>query len=81
MRTAQHAASTGRTLAAPGTRDFAAVAGHTSIDAKAADAAYASKLSRMGFDAMGMTLSLSTVAENYGGGPVGVETLGIVRTA
>lgn len=56
-------------------RDFAAVAGATTIDAKAADAA----LTRLavdgrGFDAMDRRYLL-LIGENYGGGPVGVETL------
>ncbi|MEC7656936.1 MAG: Holliday junction DNA helicase RuvB C-terminal domain-containing protein, partial [Pseudomonadota bacterium] len=45
------------------------------IDAKAADAA----LQRLGVDALGLDAMdrryLTCVAENYGGGPVGVETL------
>ncbi|MCC6467617.1 MAG: Holliday junction branch migration DNA helicase RuvB [Alphaproteobacteria bacterium] len=56
-------------------RDFAAVAGMTRIDAAAADAA----LNRLGVDALGLDLMdrryLGVIAENYGGGPVGVETL------
>ena len=57
-------------------RDFASVAGHKSIDAKAADAALSRlEVDRMGFDAMDRRY-LSLIAENYGGGPVGVETLG-----
>ena len=57
-------------------RDFAAVAGHKAIDDKAADAALMRlEVDRMGFDAMDRKY-LSMIAENYGGGPVGVETLG-----
>lgn len=57
-------------------RDFAAVAGHKAIDAKAADAALTRlEVDRMGFDAMDRRY-LSLIADNYGGGPVGVETLG-----
>jgi Holliday junction DNA helicase RuvB len=57
-------------------RDFAAVAGKTSIDAKAADAALAKlEVDRMGFDAMDRRY-LTLIADHYGGGPVGVETLG-----
>lgn len=57
-------------------RDFAAVAGHIKIDAKAADGALSRlEVDRLGFDAMDRKY-LSLIAENYGGGPVGVETLG-----
>jgi Holliday junction DNA helicase RuvB len=56
-------------------RDFAAVDGIKKIDRAAADAA----LKRMQVDAAGLdTLDrryLSCIAENYGGGPVGVETI------
>jgi Holliday junction DNA helicase RuvB len=56
-------------------RDFAAVEGQKRIDAQAADAA----LKRLGVDALGLDLMdrryLSVIADNYGGGPVGVETL------
>lgn len=56
-------------------RDFAAVEGHSPVDAKAADAA----LNRLDVDARGLDAMdrryLSCIAENYGGGPVGVETL------
>jgi Holliday junction DNA helicase RuvB len=56
-------------------RDFAMVDGTEKIDAKAADAA----LQRLGVDALGLDAMdrryLNCVAENYGGGPVGVETL------
>jgi len=56
-------------------RDFAAVDGAKSIDAKVADAALARlEVDRLGFDAMDRRY-LSVIAENYGGGPVGVETL------
>lgn len=56
-------------------RDFAAVAGHKAIDAKAADAALARlEVDRLGFDAMDRRY-LAIIAENYSGGPVGVETL------
>jgi len=56
-------------------RDFASVAGHKAIDAKAADAALQRlEVDRLGFDAMDRRY-LSIIAENYGGGPVGVETL------
>ena len=57
-------------------RDFATVAGHKAIDAVAADAALTRlEVDRMGFDAMDRRY-LSLIADNYGGGPVGVETLG-----
>ena len=56
-------------------RDFAAVDGQDEVDAKAADAA----LARLGVDSSGLDeidrRYLSCMAENYGGGPVGVETL------
>ncbi len=56
-------------------RDFAVVDGTTRIDAKAADAA----LNRLEVDGAGLDSMdrryLSCIAENYGGGPVGVETL------
>jgi len=56
-------------------RDFAAVAGHATVDAKTADAA----LNRLEVDAKGLDgfdrRYLQLIAENYGGGPVGIETL------
>jgi Holliday junction DNA helicase RuvB len=56
-------------------RDFAAVAGLARIDAAAADQA----LNRLGVDALGLDAMdrryLGVIADNYGGGPVGVETL------
>jgi Holliday junction DNA helicase RuvB len=56
-------------------RDFAAVAGLSEIDERAADAA----LNRLEVDAVGLDAMdrryLRCIAENYGGGPVGVETL------
>jgi Holliday junction DNA helicase RuvB len=56
-------------------RDFAAVAGATRVDRKAADAA----LQRLEVDALGLDAMdrryLSCIAVNYGGGPVGLETL------
>ncbi len=56
-------------------RDFAAVAGHSPVDAEAADGA----LNRLDVDKRGLDAMdrryLSCIAENYGGGPVGVETL------
>jgi Holliday junction DNA helicase RuvB len=56
-------------------RDFSAVAGGKAIDAKLADDA----LSRLEVDGRGLDAFdrryLKIVAENYGGGPVGVETL------
>jgi Holliday junction DNA helicase RuvB len=56
-------------------RDFAVVLGKKEIDADAADAALTRlEVDRMGFDAMDRRY-LATIAENYGGGPVGVETL------
>jgi Holliday junction DNA helicase RuvB len=56
-------------------RDFAAVAGNKIVDAKAADAA----LTRLEVDGRGLDAMdrryLACIAENYGGGPVGVDTL------
>ncbi|WP_282606702.1 Holliday junction branch migration DNA helicase RuvB [Pelagibius sp. Alg239-R121] len=56
-------------------RDFATVDGASSIDAKAADAA----LRRLDIDERGLDSMdrkyLRNIAENYGGGPVGVETM------
>jgi Holliday junction DNA helicase RuvB len=56
-------------------RDFAAVAGAARIDAAAADGA----LRRLDVDAQGLDAMdrrfLACIAENYDGGPVGVETL------
>src|SRR5579864_8884676 len=56
-------------------RDFAAVAGATTVDAKAADAALTRlEVDQRGLDAMDRSY-LACIAENYGGGPVGVDTL------
>jgi Holliday junction DNA helicase RuvB len=56
-------------------RDFASVGKVAAVDAGVADAA----LSRLEVDALGLDAMdrryLSCIAENYGGGPVGVETL------
>jgi Holliday junction DNA helicase RuvB len=56
-------------------RDFASVADHGVVTAKIADAA----LKRLEVDALGLDLMdrryLGCIAEKYGGGPVGVETL------
>jgi Holliday junction DNA helicase RuvB len=56
-------------------RDFAAVGGNATVDAKVADAA----LIRLEIDGRGLDTMdrryLACIAENYGGGPVGVETL------
>jgi Holliday junction DNA helicase RuvB len=56
-------------------RDFACVAGHTRIDARVADAA----LTRLEVDARGLDAFdrryLSLIAESFGGGPVGIETI------
>jgi Holliday junction DNA helicase RuvB len=56
-------------------RDYAAVQGNGSVDDKIADAA----LSRLDVDLLGLDALdrrfLSCIAQNYGGGPVGVETL------
>ncbi|WP_207459400.1 Holliday junction branch migration DNA helicase RuvB [Azospirillum sp. SYSU D00513] len=57
-------------------RDFAAVAGMEEVDARIADAA----LTRLEVDPLGLDSMdrryLSLIAHNYGGGPVGVDTLG-----
>jgi holliday junction DNA helicase RuvB len=56
-------------------RDFAAVAGAASIDRAVADKALAAlEVDAAGLDAMDRRY-LTTIAVNYGGGPVGVETL------
>ncbi len=56
-------------------RDFAAVAGSGQVDAKAADAS----LGRLDVDQRGLDSLdrryLLCIAQNYGGGPVGVETI------
>jgi len=56
-------------------RDFAAVAGVPRIDARVADGA----LQRLEVDAQGLDAMdrryLACIAENYGGGPVGAETI------
>jgi Holliday junction DNA helicase RuvB len=56
-------------------RDFAAVAGVARIDARVADGA----LKRLEVDAQGLDAMdrryLACIAENYGGGPVGAETI------
>lgn len=59
-------------------RDFAAVAGATAVDRATADTA----LGRLDVDAAGLDAMdrryLACLAENYGGGPVGVDTLAAV---
>jgi len=56
-------------------RDFAAVAGAPAIDRAVADKALAAlEVDAAGLDAMDRRY-LTTIAVNYGGGPVGVETL------
>jgi holliday junction DNA helicase RuvB len=56
-------------------RDFADVSGHAVVDAKAADSALTRlEVDNRGLDAMDRHY-LACIAENYGGGPVGVETL------
>ncbi len=56
-------------------RDFASVGGHKSVDAKLADAA----LTRLEVDACGLDAFdrryLSLIAQNFSGGPVGIETI------
>jgi Holliday junction DNA helicase RuvB len=56
-------------------RDFAAVAGASSIDRPVADRALgALEVDGAGLDAMDRRY-LTMIAENYGGGPVGIETI------
>ena len=56
-------------------RDFAAVGGASSIDRAVADRALgALEVDAAGLDAMDRRY-LSMIAENYGGGPVGIETM------
>lgn len=56
-------------------RDFANVAGRETVDALAADAALTRlEVDKAGLDNMDRRY-LMCIAENYGGGPVGVETL------
>jgi holliday junction DNA helicase RuvB len=56
-------------------RDFALVAGATTIDRPAADRALVElEVDAAGLDAMDRRY-LTTIAENYGGGPVGIETI------
>jgi Holliday junction DNA helicase RuvB len=56
-------------------RDFASVSKHKSVDAKIADAA----LTRLEVDARGLDAFdrryLSLIAQNFSGGPVGIETI------
>jgi Holliday junction DNA helicase RuvB len=56
-------------------RDFASVGGHKTVDAKIADAA----LTRLEVDTRGLDAFdkryLQMIAESFGGGPVGVETI------
>jgi len=57
-------------------RDICGVQGLMLVDAKAADRALTRlEVDRLGFDAMDRRY-LSCIADHYGGGPVGVETLG-----
>lgn len=59
-------------------RDIASVAGHTVVDAGIADEALEQLgVDRIGLDAMDRGY-LECLANNYGGGPVGVETLAAV---
>jgi holliday junction DNA helicase RuvB len=56
-------------------RDFALVAGREAIDRKAADGALTElEVDAAGLDAMDRRY-LTNIAENYGGGPVGIETI------
>ncbi len=57
-------------------RDICGVHGLAVVDAKAADRALTRlEVDRLGFDAMDRRY-LTCIADHYGGGPVGVETLG-----
>src|SRR5262249_46372281 len=56
-------------------RDFALVAGATAIDRAAADRALVElEVDAAGLDGMDRRY-LTTIAENYGGGPGGIETI------
>jgi len=56
-------------------RDFASVAGHKIVDAKVADAALTRlEVDKRGFDAFDNRY-LRLIAESFGGGPVGIETI------
>jgi Holliday junction DNA helicase RuvB len=56
-------------------RDFAAVDGNKPVDAAAADRALQRlEVDAMGFDALDRRY-LKLIAENFGGGPVGIETI------
>ena len=56
-------------------RDFALVAGATAIDRASADRALVElEVDAAGLDAMDRRY-LTTIAQNYGGGPVGIETI------
>ncbi len=56
-------------------RDFAAVQGAAVVDAKVADVALsAMEVDALGLDAMDRRY-LKCIAENFGGGPVGIETI------
>lgn len=56
-------------------RDFASVEGNHQVDARAADAALLKMdVDRQGLDSMDRRY-MTCIADNYGGGPVGVETI------
>lgn len=56
-------------------RDFAAVAGHATVDAHLADAALGRlEVDKRGLDAFDMRY-LKLIAGHFGGGPVGIETI------
>ena len=56
-------------------RDFALVAGHAEVDARLADRALTRlEVDQLGLDALDRRY-LGCIAKNYGGGPVGVDTL------
>ena len=56
-------------------RDFASVAGHKTVDAEVADAALTRlEVDKRGLDAFDRRY-LQLIAESFGGGPVGIETI------
>ncbi|MGA9796731.1 MAG: Holliday junction branch migration DNA helicase RuvB [Rhizomicrobium sp.] len=56
-------------------RDFASVAGHSRVDARIADEALTRlEVDRLGLDAFDKRY-LKLIAESFGGGPVGIETI------
>ncbi len=56
-------------------RDFALVGGHSKVDAKIADGALLMlEVDKLGLDSMDRRY-MSCIVDNYGGGPVGIETI------